>query len=105
LAPNAAFIARSRVPPEDSRDWIGLPRLAPDLVVEVASPSRHRPEMAATAKLWLESGVRLVWPPWREVDVWESGAPRVPQTLSKHGNLTGGDVLPGFAFPLVSLWR
>jgi len=108
LAPDAAFIAAARVPPEDSREWIGFPRLAPDLVVEVASPSQHRPEMAAKAKLWLEAGVRLawvVWPAQRQVDVWESGNQEAPQTLGSTDELSGGEVLPGFTFPLATLWR
>jgi Uma2 family endonuclease len=108
LAPDAAFLAADRVPPEDSRDWVGFPHIAPDLVLEVASPSQHRPELAAKARLWLKAGVRLVWIVWpaqRQVDVWEIGAPGAPQTLSSSDELTGGDVLPGFSFPLATLWR
>lgn len=108
LAPDAAFIARDRVPPEDSRDWIGFPHLAPDLVVEVASPSQHRPEMAAKARLWIEAGVRLVWVVWparQQVDVWDTADPATPHTLTSTDELSGGTVLPGFRFSLARLWR
>lgn len=107
LAPDAAFIAADRVPPPDSHDRIGFPRLAPDLVVEVASPSQHRPEMATKAKLWLASGVRLVWIVWpsrRQVDVWEHDGEDRPRTLGPRDELEGGAVLPGFRYPLRQLW-
>src|SRR5947209_10015707 len=49
LAPDVGFMRADRVPPRDSplyaRAWPG----APDLAVEVASPSQYRPEMAAKA--------------------------------------------------------
>ena len=51
-----------------------------DLVAEVASPSQHRPEMAAQAQMYLDRGVALGWilgPARQEVDVWRSGLPTV----------------------------
>jgi Uma2 family endonuclease len=108
LAPDAAFIAAPRVPPENSPDWIGFPRLAPDLVVEVASPSPHHREMAAKARLWLDAGVRLVWIVWpaqRQVDVWQREMPDAAHTLDASDELEGGEVLPGFSYSLARLWR
>lgn len=77
------------------------------LVVEVASPSQHRPEMAAKARLWLEAGVRLIWVVWpaqRQIDVWAAGDSEAPRTLEADTELSGEDVLPDFRFPLTSLW-
>jgi Uma2 family endonuclease len=108
LAPDAAFIAAARVPAENSPDWTGFPRLAPDLVVEVASPSQHRPEMAAKARLWLGAGVRLVWIVWpaqQQVDVWQRETPDAARTMGASDELEGGEVLPGFAYNLARLWR
>ncbi len=53
LAPDLAFVAAARTPVRGSPDWKGFPRLAPDLVVEIASPGQGRPELAAKARLWL----------------------------------------------------
>jgi Uma2 family endonuclease len=61
LAPDIAFIAANRLPASESREWKVFPRLSPDLVVEIASSSQHRPEMAVKAKLWLGASVPLVW--------------------------------------------
>lgn len=103
LAPDLAYVRPGRLPGADVTRT--FPRLTPDLV-EVASPSQHRPEMATKAKLWLSAGVNAVWVVWpevREVDVWISGVP-APETLASDGSLDGGEVLPGFALPIARLW-
>src|SRR3989442_3665873 len=57
-APDIAFIRRDRVPDPEPP---GYPDLAPDLAVEVQSPS-HRPgEMLAKVADRLRSGTGLVW--------------------------------------------
>jgi Uma2 family endonuclease len=107
LTPDIAFIRTDRVPAPDTRDWKGFPRLAPDLVVEIASPSQHRPEMAVKAKLWLDAGAQLVWVIWpsaRQVDVWSADHGRELKTLEGSDVLEGGTVLPGFTFPVAQLW-
>lgn len=107
LAPDIAYVAASRVPARDSTDWRGFPRLAPDLVVEIASPSQYGPEMAVKAKLWLEAGARLVWVIWpsaRQVDVWQSDPAFGMRMIEGAEVLDGGPVLPGFSYPLARLW-
>jgi Uma2 family endonuclease len=106
LAPDAAFIPKARMPRPGSPDWKGFPRLAPDLVVEIASPSQSRPDLAAKAGLWLSAGVRLVWAVWperREVDVWRPGSTNAT-TLGPGDQLDGEDVLPDFVYPIGSLF-
>lgn len=108
LAPDAAFIAAERIPPKSSHDWIAFPRLAPDLVLEVGSPGQHRPEIAAKAKRWLSAGVRLVWivwPRYKQIDVWDPAHASEPRTLTMADTLDGGDVVPGFTYRLARLWQ
>ena len=56
-APDVAFISAERIPPD------GLPthfwELAPDLVVEIISPSNTPAEVQAKVREWLEAGVRV----------------------------------------------
>ncbi len=107
LAPDIAFIATDRIPAKVDLPRSGFPRLVPDLVVEIASPSQFRPEMAVKARRWLEAGVRLVWNVWpedRQLDVWEVECMAV-HTLRDADELTGGAVLPGFRYGLDRLWR
>jgi Uma2 family endonuclease len=97
LAPDIAFIRRGQEPNTASQ---GYPRLAPDLVVEVASPSQGRREMAAKAQRWLDAGVGLVWivlPQNETVEVRRHGEPA--RVLTPDEELSGEDVLPGFVFP------
>jgi Uma2 family endonuclease len=101
LAPDAAFVSAERVP---AHDVPGFARLAPDLVAEVVSPGQARSRMEVKARLYIASGVRLVWVVWPEtqtVDVWrETGT----TSLSEGDTLDGGDVLPGLAIPVRDLF-
>lgn len=78
---------------------------APDLAVEVASPSQNRDDMAAKARLYLHGGTRLVWVVWpqrREIDVWRHGSANHPATtLGNDDTLDGEDVVPGFMLPVI----
>ena len=48
-APDVAWVAPGRVP----EGTVGYPNLAPDLAVEVKSPSNSYPEMRRKAEMWL----------------------------------------------------
>lgn len=79
---------------------------APDLVVEIASPSQFRPELGAKAWLWLRRGASLVWVVWpqrQELDVWTPGQ-EMPRILRLGDAVEGGDVLPGFTLSLADLF-
>jgi Uma2 family endonuclease len=101
-APDAAYISRDRcsgVMPEGYADF------APDLVVEVRSPSDRPGPLLAKVADWLEAGTRVVWvidPPTRQVAIYRDDG--------NHALLAGDDVLreeellPGFALPLVELF-
>lgn len=107
LAPDVAFVRTERVPARDDPAAAKFLRLAPDLVAEVASPDQYRPEMADKVKLYLASGVRLVWivwPPSQTVDVWRPGSDVPAATLSVGDALDGLDVVPGFRYPLADLF-
>jgi Uma2 family endonuclease len=99
--PDVAFIRWDRlpVPGEYPREPIG--GLAPDLAVEILSPSNTRGEMKRKVREYFLAGVRLVWlidPPKRTVTVHTS--PDETRTLTEEQTLDGGDVLPGLALPL-----
>jgi len=107
LAPDVSFVRAEHVPAQDGPQWAVYWRVAPDLVAEVVSPSQFRPEMAEKARLWLESGARLVWIVWprdRQVDVWLPGHDEPIATLGTSDQLDGRDVLPGFTYPLADLF-
>jgi Uma2 family endonuclease len=107
LVPDLAFVRAERVPLRTSPEYTKAPRVAPDLVGEVASPHPYRPEMAAKVQRYLAAGVRLVWVIWpqrQQVDLWRPGSPGPVATLVVGGTLDGQDVLPGFAYPVAELF-
>jgi Uma2 family endonuclease len=101
-APDVAWFAPGRLP----EGIQGYPELAPDLAVEVKSPSNSNPEMAAKAVMWLSYGSQQVWvedPEQTTVTIYRSGV--TPVTLSDDDILDGGDLLPGFTTPVWRLFR
>jgi Uma2 family endonuclease len=80
--------------------------VAPDLAVEVLSPSNTDREMATKLADYFAAGVRLVWlvdPASRTVAVLE-GLGRAA-VLDEAGTLEGGAILPGFAVPVARLFE
>ena len=102
-APDVAFVAVDRLAQGAGR---GFPELAPDLVVEVVSPSDRASEVAEKAAMWLDAGVRLVWvvdPQARLAAVHHPGG--LVTVLREDAVLDGEDVLPGFRLPLAPLFE
>ncbi len=101
--PDVAFVVEERLPPG------GLPagfwRSAPDLAVEIVSPSNRAVEIREKVLEYLAAGSRLVWvvdPVTRSVAAYRS---REDIRLLTEGDvLEGGDVLPGFRLALTDLF-
>lgn len=106
LGADIAFVRAERLPLPPPRRGTAYRPLAPDLVVEIASPSQYQPEMGEKAQVWLARGVRLVWVVWpdrRALDVWTPGA-AAPATLHGADHIDGGEIVPGFRLPLTGIW-
>ncbi len=101
--PDVAFVSRERL-------GSGLPRqpipdLAPDLAVEVLSPSNSDKEMQRKLREYFDAGVRLVWyidPRKRTASVYIT--PDNVTVLNENATLDGGDLLPGFRLSLKELF-
>ncbi len=101
--PDIAFTSAEKIPLD--AEITGYAEVAPDLVVEVVSPSDSRREVHDKAQMWLRHGVRLVWvvyPNTRTVDVYQTDG---TATLSEEDSLSGLDVLPGFACPVKAIFE
>ena len=102
LGPDVAFVSQERMtqPPQP-----GFFRGAPDLVVEVRSPSQTAREMVTKAEGYLAAGTRLVWvvePAHRTVTVYRPDW--TPEELALDGYLDGYDVLPGFRVAVAAIF-
>jgi Uma2 family endonuclease len=102
--PDVAFVSWERLPgrriPSEP-----IPHLAPDLAVEVLSPSNTPGEMARKRQEYFAAGVRLVWmvdAGTRTVAVYT--APEQCTVFQEAQTLHADSVLPGFTLPLRQLF-
>lgn len=98
-APDLWFVRSDRIPAA------GIPRTfwpgAPDLAVEVLSPSDRFVDVLEKVRDYLEAGTRLVWvidPEGRSAAVFRPDG--LPSLMGEDGVLDGADVVPGFAVML-----
>ena len=94
-APNIAFFHRDHLPATEPEEafWPG----APDLAVEIVSPSVPMGDIDDKVKMWLDAGAAMVWvvnPKWQNVTVYRSATDI--KTLTKNDELDGQGVVPGF---------
>ena len=102
--PDVAFTSWDRLPGRQ-RPAEPIPRLAPNLAVEVLSRSNTPGEMAVKRRDYFTAGVELVWeinPVARTVAVYTSVTEVT--TLTAADTLDGGPVLSGFTLPLQGLF-
>ena len=99
--PDVAFVVKARQP-EPSRETYNP--LAPDLAVEVISPSDDLNVLRVKVGNYLAAGttVWVVRPEAKAVEVYAPGQP--VRRVSADGTLDGGDVLPGLSLPVKDLF-
>lgn len=101
--PDVAFVRAERLPPKD--DQGGFLRLAPDLAVEVLSPSERPADIAAKVAMYLNAGVQLIWLVDPRAHTVAIHTPeQQARTLGETDELDGGDVLPGFRVSVATLF-
>jgi Uma2 family endonuclease len=103
-APDFAFLSQARLAQQNltGKFYPG----APDLAVEVLSPSDTASEVLEKIDAWLAAGTRMVWVVDPEKQTLTVYAPeRQPRTLRLADTLQGEDVLPGFQLPLAEIFR
>lgn len=103
--PDVSFVSWARIPGGEVPTE-PVPKIVPDLAVEVISTGNTPKEMNEKLEEYFEKGVRLVWfvrPRRRWGDVYT--APDHFTRLTASMTLDGGDVLPGFAVPVSTLFQ
>lgn len=101
LAPDCAYISKARVPELPERYFQG----APDLAIEVVSPTDSIPDVLRKARKYLQYGTKRVWifyPDDESAHVCRLAPDggMIVDEVSMDGVLDGEDALPGFRLAL-----
>jgi len=102
-APDVAFVSQAKL--DELGDMDGFLPCAPDLVVEVVSPSDSYAEVEDKVSDWLAAGSRMVvvvYPRKRSAKVYRSAADIT--VLMENDILDGGDVVPGWSMALKDIF-
>ena len=105
-SPDAAWVLRERLDRLTKEQQQGFLPLAPDLVIELASPTDSISDLQAKMGEYQANGVRLGWlilPSERQVYVYAEGQP--PLLLEGPTTLGDPEVLPGLALDLTRIWN
>lgn len=103
LVPDVGFISTERAASANDNE-IYWP-FAPNLAVEVVSPSDRPGEVKEKVHTWLDTGTRMVIiidPRKQLVTVYRTLTDVA--VLTVNDELTGGDVVPGWAMPVSALF-
>ncbi len=104
-SPDAAWI-RLELPNQlTEQEQDGFPPIAPDLVIELVSPSdlvnQRYEDLPKKMELYLENGVGLGWliePKTKKIEINRAGQP--VKILDNPSSLSGEEVIPGFVLQL-----
>jgi Uma2 family endonuclease len=102
LMPDLAFMSKVRQPRRSKEAYNPL---APDLAVEVLSPSddESNVRLKLTSYLSAETTVWIVNPDTRTIEIHLPNKP--PIKLTETDTIDGGDMLPGFTLPVSEIFE
>lgn len=103
-SPDVSLMRRERLP--EGKPPVGFIDGAPDLAVEIVSPSEDQKDLLQKVGEYFESGAQEVWLLFPErKQVYRYRAPLDVEVLHENDTLTGGDLLPGFAVRVGELFE
>ncbi|MEA3339100.1 MAG: Uma2 family endonuclease [Chloroflexota bacterium] len=102
-APDVAFVRQERIPPEGEPE--GFWAIAPDLVIEIVSPSETAQMIHEKVTDYVRAGTRMLWLIYpASQTAMEYRPPTDARWLTVEDDLDGGDVVSGFRYPLKKLF-
>ena len=105
VSPDCSWVLRERLARLSDDEKSRFLPLAPDFVIELASPTDGRTNLVAKMREYQENGVRLGWlilPTQRQVYRFSVRQPE--ELLNEPMTMTDDQVLPGFSLSLADLW-
>lgn len=106
LVPDVAFIAHTRIPESYERGVSKAYEAAPNIAVEVISPTE---QVRKKTRTYLDAGTQVVWnvyPEDKTVDVvrLDEEGNLIITTLTTEDTLSGGEVLPDFTLAVATIF-
>ena len=102
VKPDIAFVSTERLSDDKMKGF----SVAPDLAVEIVSPSDKHYDVLEKTLAYLKAGTRLVWiiePVMKSVTTYRSEVDFA--MLNYEDTLTGEDVIEGFSCPVAELFK
>lgn len=101
--PDVSFVSNEKIPPtgEPFEIW----DFAPDLAIEVISPSETHNKVERKIREYFDAGVIQVWkivPEFKTLTIYFS--PTETKILTENDELTGGEILPKFRLALSEIF-
>ena len=100
--PSAGYVSKARMPEFEEVAYLSI---APDLAVEVVSPTDSQRLLTVKIANYLVAGttVWVVYPDEKEIEIYAPNCPVVK--LGEDDELDGGDLLPDFKLALKALFK
>lgn len=100
--PDVSFVAADRIKTHNRETYY---QLAPDLAIEIISPSERAVTIRSKLKEYLRTGVRQVWQVYPETqEIVVHLADGTVHTYTTGHTIPGADVLPGFELPVAAIF-
>jgi Uma2 family endonuclease len=102
--PDVSFVRAERLPPGGIGP--GFLKFAPDLAVEILSPTERAADLQEKLDDYRAAGTLLIWvidPRRRTVRILDGDSPE--RTLREGDVLDGGTIIPGFSCPVADLFN
>ena len=105
LSPDAAWVSNERLAALSKRELRQFPRLVPEFVIEVMSPSDRLASAEKKISLWAENGVELGW----LIDgdnqcVYVYRGTAEPRLITNPESVAGEGPVAGFILQLEEIW-
>jgi Uma2 family endonuclease len=104
-SPDASWVLRSRLDKLTRDEKRKFPRLCPDFVIELMSPSDRLSKLKAKMREWMENGAQLGWlldPDHRTAYIYRPD--HEPEQIVNPERLAGEDPVAGFVLELADIW-
>ena len=96
-----AFVSKEKPQERLARGWTTI---APDLAVEIISPSNRAEDIEKKIEQLFDAGISLIWVVYPELRTVKVHTTHDARTLGQDDTLTGGDILPGFEIRVAEIF-